>query len=129
MLGADIFFTKAPLCLESERANQAKNGHRSTFKYMIDVFRVCKASDPHDTIFVLLEIAWKERPAFSTHPRAIVLDYEVSVCNVYTNASKTMLQSYRDLCFLSHVQDARFTTIGNLPSWIPGYSVEAMPTP
>ncbi|KAL9607108.1 MAG: hypothetical protein Q9167_007948 [Letrouitia subvulpina] len=129
LLDAQITVGMPAIYLELSRANLTKTGHKASLQCLIDVHRTCKASDPRDMIFALLGIAWKERQPFSTHPRAIVPDYEVSVCNVYTNVAKTMLQSYKDLRFLSHVQDASHTAISNLPSWVPDYSVQALPTP
>ncbi|KAL8834196.1 MAG: hypothetical protein Q9176_007624 [Flavoplaca citrina] len=119
----------AAVYLESTRAGIASVGHKAWFYYLLQAHRHFLASDPRDKIYALLGIAWKERPPFSTHPGAIVSDNEVSVREVYTNVAKTMLLSRKDLHYLSHVQDASFTAIDELPSWVPDYSVELRPAP
>ena len=124
LLGTNVSIGMAAVYLESILAGIARIGHKAWFYYLLQAHRHCLASDPRDKIYALLGIAWKERPPFSTHPGAIVPDYEISVREVYTKVAKTMLLSRKDLHYLSHVQDAYFTAIDELPSWVPDYSVE-----
>ncbi|KAL8978226.1 MAG: hypothetical protein Q9205_006144 [Flavoplaca limonia] len=128
-LRTNVSIGMAAVYLESTRAGIASVGHKAWFYYLLQAHRHCLASDPRDKIYALLGIAWKERPPFSTHPGAIVPDYENSVREGYTNVAKTMLLSRKDLHYLSHVQDASFTAIDELPSWVPDYSVELRPVP
>lgn len=129
LLEANVEVGLAAIYLESTRSGIARSGHKGLFRYLVQAHRVCQASDPRDMIYAFLGIAWMERPPFSMHPTAIVPDYKISVLELYANVAKTMLQSYKDLRFLSQVQDRSCNVIDNLPSWVPDYSVDLKPTP
>lgn len=115
--------------MESTRRGIIERGHKVLFRHLINVHRCCKASDPRDMIYALLGIAWRDRPPFSTQPESIVPDYKISVQDLYTKVARTMLQTYGDLRFLCHVQNASITAIQGLPSWVPDYSVDLRPAP
>lgn len=119
----------AAIYLESTRAGIAHSGHKALFRYLLQVHRFCDASDPRDMIYALLGITWRDRPPFSVYPEAIVPDYQVSARDLYARVAKTMLRSYKDLRFLSHVQDPSWNKIKDLPSWVPDYSVDLKPAP
>ena len=129
LLDAHVNVGMAAIYLESTRAGIASAGHKAVFRYLIEAHRFCEASDPRDMIYAFLGLAWKERLPFSTNPEAINPDYQISVRKLYTYVAKTMLQSYKDLRFLSHVQDHALSKIDNLASWVPDYSVELRPAP
>ena len=129
LLEAHVNIGMTAVYVETARSGMANYGHKALFRWLITVFRYCEASDPRDMIYAFLGIAWQERPPFTTHPKAIVPDYQKSVCEVYTKVAITMAQSYKDLRFLSHVQNASLTAIHSLPSWVPDYSVEPRPAP
>ena len=129
LLESNFDVGSAALYLEGTRSGIAQSGHKALFRYLVQVHRVCQASDPRDMIYAFLGIASMERSPFDTHANAIVPDYQISVLELYTNVAKIMLESYKDLRFLSHVQDRSCSVIDNLPSWVPDYSVQLKPAP
>jgi hypothetical protein len=127
LLEARVNLGMAALYIEATRAGVVANGHLALFRYLLQVHRHCEASDPRDMIYAFLGLAWKERLPFTAYPEAIVPDYKISVQKLYTTVVKAMLLSYKDLRFLSHVQDPAETAIENLPSWVPDFSVQLTP--
>jgi hypothetical protein len=129
LLEAKVDVGMAAIYLESTRKGISTSGHLALFRYLLQAHRYCKASDPRDMIYAFLGLAWKERKPFTSHPSAIVPNYEISVQELYTTVTKVFYQSYEDLKLLSHVQDPTLSVIENLPSWVPDYSVELKPAP
>lgn len=129
LLEAKIDVGMAAIYLESTRKGISTSGHLALFRYLLHAHRYCKASDPRDMIYAFLSLAWKERKPFTSHPNAIVPNYDIPVHDLYTTVTKVFLQSYGDLKFLSQIQDPTFSVVKNLPSWVPDYSVELKPAP
>jgi hypothetical protein len=92
--------------------------------------RFTDATDPRDKVCAFVSIA-KEFVEHRPHEvdLSLVPDYRESIKEVYTDTAKFILISWDNLRLLSLVQDASFTRIEGLPSWVPDFSVEDLPGP
>ena len=86
--------------------------------------RYFNATQNKDHIYALLGM-WKQSLIHKATPETITPKYnkEVSVEQVFTEASWAILSEMADLNILSLVEDRSVRTLYNLPSWVPDYSV------
>jgi hypothetical protein len=99
----------------SEHYNRDKDSYStqlSALIYLVDHARERKATDPRDRIFALQGLAQeRDKPEF-------VVDYSLSVEQVYRNFALYELFQRRDLNILSSASQTNL----NLPSWIPDWT-------
>ncbi|PVI08298.1 hypothetical protein DM02DRAFT_510487 [Periconia macrospinosa] len=126
-----------PLYLDSTRLKLAgksqvdpsERNQKPPLRQLLDTHRFSKSTDPRDKIYAFLGLADRNMAPFRTDPTALTPNYNLSVQEVYTEASRVLLTSYQNLSLLSHVQDPSKTLLPNLPSWVPDYSVKLDPYP
>lgn len=87
---------------------------------LITRFRDVEASDPRDKVFAFLHLA--------TETPGLQPNYHASVKEVYMGATTLLLDDH-NLTVLSYVQDHADTTVPDLPSWVPDFSVPLGQTP
>ncbi len=78
-------------------------------------YREHKASDARDKIYGFLGISQTEDDFF----RSIIVDYEVSICELYRKAASFSITQRGDLDILKH---CRGQIHKGLPSWVPDWS-------
>ena len=98
-------------------------------RMLIDKHRFSKSSDPRDKVYAFLGLADRTMSPFRTQPTALTPNYNLSVQEVYNEVSKALLTSYKNLSWLSHVEDPSQRRIPGLPSWVPDLSVPLDPYP
>lgn len=98
-------------------------------RMLLDTHRFSKSSDPRDKIYAFLGLADRRMAPFRSQPNALTPNYNLSVQEVYTDAARVLLTSYRNLSLLSHVEDPSSRRVPNLPSWVPDYSIDLDPYP
>jgi len=89
------------------------------YHLIYDALEHCRrfeATDPRDKIFALLGFiaAWEEAP--------IVVDYELSVLQVYAQLAKHIAGEYYSLAFLCDCIYGDSDPSHQLPTWVPDYS-------
>ncbi|RYN74344.1 hypothetical protein AA0120_g12431 [Alternaria tenuissima] len=126
----------SPLNLNSTRLTASllaeTNGQvvsHSSLRNLLDKHRFAESSDPRDKVYAFLGLANKSLSPFRTQPNALIPDYNLSVQEVYTETATVLMSSYKNLSWLSHVEDASQRQISNLPSWVPDLSVSLQPYP
>ncbi|KAF7945006.1 uncharacterized protein EAE97_005639 [Botrytis byssoidea] len=127
LLNSEIGFKMAVLQLESTRAGSESTQLLPLFRYLLRAHRYCEASDKRDIIYALLGLSRKESLPFTKFPDVLLVDYEMTAQDIYTNVARVLLRCY-GLGILSDVQDS-IASIPNLPTWVPDYSVPRMPLP
>ncbi|TGO50066.1 hypothetical protein BOTNAR_0407g00050 [Botryotinia narcissicola] len=115
------------LQLESTRAGSESTQLLPLFRYLLRAHRYCEASDKRDIIYALLGLSRKESLPFTKFPDVLLVDYEMTAQDIYTNVARVLLRCY-GLGILSDVQDS-IASIPNLPTWVPDYSVLRRPLP
>lgn len=98
-------------------------------RMLLDKHRFAKSSDPRDKVYAFIGLANHSMAPFRSHPNALVPNYNLSVQEVYTEVARVLMTSYRNLSWLSHVEDASQRSIPGLPSWVPDLSVPLDPYP
>lgn len=124
-------FDLTPFYLDRTRlAIQQKDTRLSTtLRVLTDCHRDSQATDPRDKIYAFLGIANKLRSPFNGQHNYITPDYATPIAQVFADAARSLMLSYRSLDLLSHVQDASLTNTPKLPSWVPDYTVGLQPYP
>lgn len=107
---------------------EGKN-QKPPLRQLLDTHRFSKSTDPRDKVYAFLGLACRDMAPFRSNPKALTPNYNLSVQEVYTEAARVLMSSYRNLSLLSHVQDPSKTRLSNLPSWVPDYSVKLDPYP
>jgi hypothetical protein len=95
------------------------------FAWMLNVCRQKKATDERDRIFASSGMISQYRKPGSWH--LLGPDYSKSTEDVFTDASKFILQSLGNLSWLSFVQDRSLRVHENLPSWVPDLAAMGRP--
>jgi hypothetical protein len=72
---------------------------------------------PADCIYAYLGLVPK------TSYQGLSVDYTRSTQETYVQATWAMMKSTRSLRILSHIENAEFRVLRDLPSWVPDYSV------
>jgi hypothetical protein len=107
----------------------AKDFIGDDFRKLIETHRFTKTTDPRDKIYAFLGLCNRTLPPFNLKTNVISPDYSTTVRELYTNVASSILLSQHELSLLSHVQDASWTSIDKLPSWVPDWSVPQIPYP
>ncbi|KAF2661969.1 hypothetical protein K491DRAFT_586091 [Lophiostoma macrostomum CBS 122681] len=94
---------------------------------LLDAHRFSKSTDPRDKVYAFLGLADKTLQPFRDQPGVLMPNYNLTVQQVYTEATRSLLTGYGSLTLLSHVQDPSLTKIPNLPSWVPDFSTKLDP--
>lgn len=106
--------------------------HKSSpapLRMLLDKHRFSRSSDPRDKVYAFLGLADRTMAPFRTLPDVLVPNYNLTVQEVYLEVTIALLESYRNLSWLSHVEDPSQRRITNLPSWVPDLSVPLDPYP
>ncbi|CAI9630293.1 unnamed protein product [Alternaria burnsii] len=119
--------TRLSTSLLAETNSQMAN--HSSLRNLLDKHRFAESSDPRDKVYAFLGLANKSLSPFRTQPNVLIPDYNLSVQEVYTETATVLMSSYKNLSWLSHVEDASQRQISNLPSWVPDLSVSLQPYP
>ncbi|CAN9316228.1 unnamed protein product [Alternaria sp. RS040] len=126
----------SPLNLNSTRLStsplagtNSQMANHSSLRNLLDKHRFAESSDPRDKVYAFLGLANKSLSPFRTQPSVLIPDYNLSVQEVYTETATVLMSSYKNLSWLSHVEDASQRQISNLPSWVPDLSVSLQPYP
>ncbi|KAI4916550.1 hypothetical protein J4E85_010206 [Alternaria conjuncta] len=86
-----------------------------SFRNLLDKHRFSESSDPRDKVYAFLGLANR--------------DYNLSVQEVFTQTTAVLMSSYKNLSWLSHVEDFSQRRTSGLPSWVPDLSVPLQPYP
>ncbi|CAG5138365.1 uncharacterized protein ALTATR162_LOCUS325 [Alternaria atra] len=126
----------SPLNLNSTRLTASSliepNGQavkQPSFRNLLDKHRFAESSDPRDKVYAFLGLANRNLSPFRTQPNALVPDYNLSVEEVFIEIATVLMSSYKNLSWLSHVEDLSQRRISGLPSWVPDLSVPLQPYP
>ncbi|KAF1955262.1 hypothetical protein CC80DRAFT_549467 [Byssothecium circinans] len=120
--------TRLKMAVSDDSISQGENV-RPALRTLLDTHRFSKSTDPRDKIYAFLGLANKSMAPFRHEPTALAPNYNLSVQEVYTDAARALITSYRNLTLLSHVEDPSQRSISDLPSWVPDYSVKLDPYP
>ena len=120
--------------IESEkRRNHQKRGatrlRKPSLRLLLETHRYSITSDPRDKIYAFLGLAGHKLKPWTTHPKAIVPDYGMSATDLYIHTTRVLMESYRSMSLLSHVQQRSDTYVEDLPSWVVDWSVALQPAP
>lgn len=88
---------------------------------ILTMFRNCTATDPRDKVFAFLNIAEKADPKFASS--GFKPDYRLCTKDVYLKTTQYLLRA-SGLAVLTLIQDKKLTSLEDLPSWVPDFSVE-----
>ena len=94
-----------------------------SLRMLIDKHRFSNSSDPRDKVYALLGLADRSMSPFRTQPNALTPNYNLSVQQVYTETARVLMTSYKNLDWMSHVEDPSQRRVTGLPSWVPDLSV------
>jgi hypothetical protein len=101
---------------------------------LLQVHRLCEATDSRDKIFAFLGIANQKRGYFSDPEKASFLmpDYGVSVAQLYTAVTKLFIMENKGLqAILNRGSNVLVKSPLSevLPSWVPDYTAPVIPHP
>ncbi|CAA9967087.1 HET domain containing protein [Pyrenophora teres f. maculata] len=97
------------------------------FANLLSKHRSTESTDPRDKVYAFLGLANRTMAPFRMLPKALVPNYNLSVQEVFTEAATVLMFSYKNLSWLSHVEDSSQRKIRGLPSWVPDLSVPLHP--
>ena len=120
--------TRVALCPSTGPKN-AETLQPPPLRMLLDKHRFAKSSDPRDKVYALVGLANRNMAPFQTQPRVLTPDYNLTVQEVYTETARVLMTSYKNLSWLSHVEDPSQRIIPGLPSWVPDLSVSLDPYP
>ncbi|KAL8992232.1 MAG: hypothetical protein Q9169_007262 [Polycauliona sp. 2 TL-2023] len=115
----------AVIAFKAAHAFRQDGENRSSFLTAILSCRQFRSSDPRDKIYGLLSLA-NQRATQEEEKVSLTFispDYTKTIPEVYTKATKILLDTSKDLLILSTVVDGTYKEIPGLPSWVPDYSV------
>lgn len=113
----------------STEPNSQEETRLPSLRMLLDKHRFSKSSDPRDKVYAFLGLADRTMSPFRTEPTALTPNYSLRVQEVYTEVARVLMASYKNLSWLSHVEDASLRRIPGLPSWVPDLTVPLDPYP
>ncbi|KAF1831038.1 hypothetical protein BDW02DRAFT_572447 [Decorospora gaudefroyi] len=135
VLQSDLSVGVSPLYLNETRlaisalTESSKLDQAPSFRKLLDKHRFSKSSDPRDKVYAFLGLANRNMSPFRTQPDALLADYNLDVQEIYTEVTRLLMSTYKNLSWLSHVEDLSQRKIRGLPSWVPDLSVPLDPYP
>ncbi|CAO2657858.1 Nn.00g071180.m01.CDS01 [Neocucurbitaria sp. VM-36] len=121
-----VYLNETRLAISSSAQDAARP---PPLRMLLDKHRFSMSSDPRDKVYALLGLADRSVSPFRTQPNALTPNYNLSVQQVYTEVAQVLITSYRNLSWLSHVEDPLQRRIEGLPLWVPDLSVPLDPYP
>jgi hypothetical protein len=103
---------------------ELEDGQTPDFMTAVAMCRPCQATDPRDRIYGILAMA---REFDARNGTAYRPDYSLTVEEVYTSATASVIEARGDLACLTLVCDRSLQKSSNFPSWCPDYSVFVAP--
>ncbi|KAJ4366268.1 hypothetical protein N0V83_007904 [Neocucurbitaria cava] len=125
-----VYVNETRLAISASVESGAQGAARPPpLRMLLDKHRFSESTDPRDKVYALLGLADRSMSPFRTEPNVLTPDYNLSVQQVYTETARVLMTSYRNLSWLSHVEDPSQRRIAGLPSWVPDLSVPLDPYP
>jgi hypothetical protein len=124
-----LYLNETRLTTSSLSESNSQAAKQPSLRNLLDKHRFSESSDPRDKLYAFLGLANRNMSPFRTQSNVITPDYNLSVHEVFTQLTAVLMSSYKNLSWLSHVEDHSQRQIPGLPSWVPDLSVPLNPYP